>query len=68
MSFIEAAHVREIHHARMVAAEESRRVRRAAAVERLERRAARLSQKAERISRKAESAVSQARFAVARAL
>ena len=68
MSFIEAAHAREIHNARMVEAEESRRARRAAAVERLERKAERLSHKAERVSRQAERAASQARLAVARVL
>ena len=44
-----------------------RRASRAAAVRRLERRAARLSHRAERVSRRAERAASQARLAVARA-
>jgi len=68
MSFIETDLARELHKARQVEVEDYRRARRAAAVHRLERRAARLSQKAERVSARAERAASQARLAVARAL
>ena len=57
---------RELHSSRMVEVEEIRRARRAAAVQRLQRRAERLSHKAERASRQAERAASQARLAVAR--
>jgi hypothetical protein len=56
------------HDALMVQVEESRRAHRAAAVQRLQRRAVRLSHKAERVSRRAERAASQARLAVARAI
>jgi len=58
----------ELHRSRLVEVEEYRRARRAAAAERLERRAAKLSHKAERVSRQAERAASQARLAVARVL
>ena len=68
MSFIETELVKELHKARQVEVEEYRRVRRAAAAHRLERKAARLSHKAERVSRRAERAASQARLAVTRAL
>jgi hypothetical protein len=68
MSFIETDLARELHKARQAEFEEYRRVRRAAAVQRLERKAARLSHKAERVSRRAERAASQARLAVARVL
>lgn len=56
------------HDALLVEVEQSRRASRAAAVQRLQRRAVRLSQKAERVSRRAERAASQARLAVARAI
>jgi hypothetical protein len=68
MSLIETDLARELHAARLVEVEESRRARRAVAVQRLQRRAERLSQKAERVSRRAERAASRARLAVARAL
>lgn len=68
MSFMETDLARELHRSRQAEVEEMRRVRRAAAVSRLERRAKRLSHKAERVSRQAERAASQARLAVARAL
>jgi len=68
MSLIETDLARELHRSRQVEVEELRRARRAAAVVRLERRAARLSHKAARASRRAERAASQARLAVARAL
>jgi hypothetical protein len=68
MSFIETDLARELHKARQAEVEEYRRARRAAAVQRLERKAARLSHKAERVSRQAERAASQARLAVARVL
>jgi hypothetical protein len=66
MNFIEIDLAREMHNARLAEVEELRHVRRAAAVQRLERRAARLTHKAERVSRQAERAASQARLAVAR--
>ena len=68
MSLMETDLARELHRARQVEVEGLRRARRAAAVQRLERRAARLSHKAERMSAQAERAASQARLAVARAL
>jgi hypothetical protein len=68
MSFVENDLARELHTSRQAEFEEYRRARRAAAVQRLERRAARLSHKAERVSRRAERAASQARLAVARAV
>ena len=68
MSFTETDLARELYRERLVEVEESRRARRAAAVQRLERRAARLSHKAERASRRAERAASQAQLAVARVL
>ena len=68
MSLIETDLARELHHARQVEVEEIRRASRAAAAQRLQRRAARLSHKAERVSRQAERAASQARLAVARVL
>ncbi len=68
MSFTDTDLARELHKARQAEVEEFRRTRRAAAAQRLERRAARLSHKAERVSRQAERAASQARLAVARVL
>lgn len=68
MSYLETDLARELHHVRMVEVEEFRRARRAAAAQRLERRAARLSHKAERVSRQAERAASKARLVVARVL
>jgi hypothetical protein len=68
MSNINPDLARALHSARRVEVEELRHARRAAAVSRLQRRAARLSHKAERVSRQAEWAASQARLAVARAL
>ncbi len=59
---------REQHHARVADVEASRRASQAAAVNRLQRRAARLSQKAERVSRRAERVAAQARVAVAGAI
>ena len=68
MNFVETDLARELHKSRQVELEELRRARRAAAVKRLERRAARLSHKAERVARQAERAASQARLVVTRAL
>jgi hypothetical protein len=68
MHFIETDLARELHKARQAEVEGSRRARRAAAVQRLERRAARLAHKAERVSRRAERASSQARLAIARVM
>ena len=68
MNFVETDLARELHKSRQAEVEELRRTRRAAAVKRLERRAARLSHKAERVSRQAERAASQARLVVTRAL
>jgi hypothetical protein len=68
MSFMDTDLARELHKARLVEVEEFRRAHRAAAVHRLERRAARLSHKAERVAREAERAASQARLAVVRVL
>jgi hypothetical protein len=65
MKVIEADLARELHRARMVEVEEIRRARHAAAVLRLQRRAAKLSHKAERMSRHAERVSSKARLAVA---
>jgi hypothetical protein len=68
MSFIEIDLARERHRARMVEVEESRRASHAAAVRRLQHRAARLARRAERVSRRAERAAAQARLAVARVI
>lgn len=68
MSNMSADLARELHSSRMVEVEAVRQARRAAAAQRLQRRAARLSHKAERVSRQAERAASQARLAVPRAL
>jgi hypothetical protein len=68
MSLIEIALARELHSSRQREVEEFRRSRRAAATERLQRRAARLAHKAERTTRQAERAASQARLGVARVL
>jgi hypothetical protein len=68
MSFIEIDLAREQHRARMVEVEGSRRAGRAAAVRRLQHRAARLSRRAERVSRRAERAAARARLAVARVI
>ena len=59
---------RELHSQRRVEVEDARRATRAAAVQRLQRRAERLSQKAERVTRQADRAASQARLAVARVI
>ena len=68
MNFTDADLARELYRARQAEVEEFRRVRRAVAAERLERKAARLSHKAERVTREAERAASQARLAFARVL
>ena len=68
MSLIEIDLAREQHHARMVEVEESRRASQAAAVRRLQHRAARLARRAERVSRRAERAAARARLAVARVI
>jgi hypothetical protein len=68
MSFIETDLARELHKSRQAEVEGFRRARRAAAVQRLERKAERLSHKAERVSRQAERAASQARLVVTRAM
>ena len=67
MNMFEADLARELHNARLVEFEAFRRASRAAAVRRLQRRAARLSHRAERVSRRAERVASQARLAVAKA-
>ena len=68
MNYTSADLARELHSSRLVEVEELRQARRAAAVRRLQRRAARLSRKAERVTRQAERADSQARLVVARVL
>ncbi len=68
MSMLDVDLARDLHRARQVEFEASRRASRASAARRLERRAARLSRRAERVSRRADRAASRARLAVARAL
>jgi hypothetical protein len=68
MSHLETDLAHLSHQVRTVELRQHRQASRAAAVRRLQRRAARLSGRAERVARRADKAAGRARLALARAL